>query len=92
MHRILIIALAAAGLVACSPADRAETKAEIESAADTAAAEAKALADNERLKAAGAEVKEAAKQAGSEAKEALGEAQQTIHEATAPDASEKASQ
>ena len=86
--RPMLIALAAAGLMtACSPAEQADTKADIEAAGDKVAAETKE---------AGAEIKDAAKDAGALAKDAAGdaarEAKSAIHDATAPSEADKAKQ
>ena len=102
MRHALTAALAAAGLLAaCSPAERADTKADIEAAGDKVAAETKEaaadvkdLANSPEVKEAGAELKDAAKDAGALAKDAAGdaarEAKSAIHDATAPSETEKA--
>jgi hypothetical protein len=100
--RPILIALAAAGLMtACSPAEQADTKADIEAAGDKVAAETKEaagdvkdLANSPEVKEAGAEIKDAAKDAGALAKDAAGdaarEAKSAIHDATAPSEADKA--
>lgn len=103
MRHALLVTLAAAGLLmtACSPAEQADTKADIENAGDKVAAETKEaaadvkdLANSPEIKEAGAEIKDAAKEAGAlakdVAKDAARETKEAIHDATAPTPAEKA--
>lgn len=103
MRYPLLVCLAAAGLMmtACSPAEQADTKADIEAAGDKmaaetkeAAADVKDLADSPEVKEVGAELKDAAKEAGALAKDVAGDAaretKEAIHDATAPSEADKA--
>jgi hypothetical protein len=103
MRHVLIASLAAAGLMitACSPAERADTKADLDAAGDKiaaetkeAAADVKGMASSPEAKEAGAEIKQAAKDVGAMAKDAAGdvarETKEAVHDATAPSEADKA--
>lgn len=103
MRNVLIASLFAVGLTAtaCSPAEQADTKADVQSAADKVKAETKEagadikdMATSPEVKAAGSDIKQAAKDAGALAKNAAGDAARetkaAIHDATAPSEADKA--
>lgn len=80
---ILVLAVSALTLGACSKADQAQTQADVQAAADKTAAGAKDVAQSPEMKAVGADVKNAAEDAGAAAKDAAGDAKVAVVKAGA---------